>query len=165
MPLLRICSFVIICLLIGNPSLTKAQDSDLTPVTLQLRWFHQFQFAGYYAAIEKGFYRDAGLAVTIREGGVKLDTIKEVSEGSAQYGVTNSEILLHFIHFNQSGLWVEGLEPSFPLTNKSKQAQQTHISKQYYAPYDLFSPILFLRCLVLYCNFKPSWLRDSWDQC
>ena len=31
-------------------------------VTLQLKWFHQFQFAGYYAAVEKGFYADEGLA-------------------------------------------------------------------------------------------------------
>ena len=32
-------------------------------VRLQLKWYHQFQFAGFYAALEKGFYRDAGLDV------------------------------------------------------------------------------------------------------
>ena len=32
----------------------------LDKVSLQLKWKHQFQFAGYYAALEKGFYRDAG---------------------------------------------------------------------------------------------------------
>ena len=31
---------------------------------VQLPWQHQFQFAGYYAALAKGFYRDAGLRVT-----------------------------------------------------------------------------------------------------
>ena len=36
---------------------------------MQLKWKHQFQFAGYYAALEQGFYRDAGLDVSIREGG------------------------------------------------------------------------------------------------
>ena len=40
-----------------------ATPSHLEPVTLQLRWVHQFQFAGYYAAIEKGFYGDEGLQV------------------------------------------------------------------------------------------------------
>jgi ABC-type nitrate/sulfonate/bicarbonate transport system substrate-binding protein len=35
----------------------------LDRVTLQLKWLHQFQFAGYYAALEKGFYREAGLDV------------------------------------------------------------------------------------------------------
>ena len=38
-------------------------------VVLQLKWYHQFQFAGYYAAVEKGFYRDNGLDVAVREGG------------------------------------------------------------------------------------------------
>lgn len=34
------------------------------PVTLQLRWLHQAQFAGYYMALHKGFYQQAGLDVT-----------------------------------------------------------------------------------------------------
>lgn len=34
-------------------------------ITLQLKWFHQFQFAGYYAAIEKGFYSEEGLGVEL----------------------------------------------------------------------------------------------------
>jgi ABC-type nitrate/sulfonate/bicarbonate transport system substrate-binding protein len=38
----------------------------LEKVSLQLKWLHQFQFAGYYVALEKGFYRDAGLDVEIR---------------------------------------------------------------------------------------------------
>jgi NMT1/THI5 like len=38
-------------------------------VSLQLKWSHQFQFAGYYAALEQGFYKSAGLDVDIREGG------------------------------------------------------------------------------------------------
>jgi ABC-type nitrate/sulfonate/bicarbonate transport system substrate-binding protein len=33
-------------------------------VTLQLKWFHQFQFAGYYAAKEKGFYAAEGISTT-----------------------------------------------------------------------------------------------------
>ena len=41
----------------------------LDQVSLQLKWKHQFQFAGYYAAVEKGFYRENGLDVVIREGG------------------------------------------------------------------------------------------------
>jgi|SRR6516225_2770272 len=41
----------------------------LEQVLLQLKWKHQFQFAGYYAAVEKGFYRDNGLDVAVREGG------------------------------------------------------------------------------------------------
>ncbi|KKK58640.1 hypothetical protein LCGC14_3042390, partial [marine sediment metagenome] len=39
-----------------------AQES----VSLQLKWTHQFQFAGYYMAKQKGFYNDVGLDVTIK---------------------------------------------------------------------------------------------------
>ena len=70
-------------------------DPALERVTLQLRWFHQFQFAGYYAALEKGYYRDAGLDVVIQERDLRQDTVDVVASGQAEYGVTNSEILLH----------------------------------------------------------------------
>jgi len=63
-------------------------------VTLQLKWHHQFQFAGYYAAQDQGYYRDAGLEVEILEGEPGVDTVKEVVDGRAQYGVGNSALLL-----------------------------------------------------------------------
>src|SRR4051812_546355 len=62
-------------------------------VTLQLKWKHQFQFAGYYAALEQGFYRDAGLDVTIREGGPDVEAAEAVASGKADFGVCNSSIL------------------------------------------------------------------------
>jgi len=54
-------------------------------VTLQLTWLHQFQFAGYYTAIEQGFYKDAGFNVTLREGGPSHTSIDEVINGLAEY--------------------------------------------------------------------------------
>ena len=63
-------------------------------VTLQLKWHHAFQFAGYYAAKEKGFYDDAGLDVELLEAGPGIDPIEPVLEGRAQYGVSNSSLLL-----------------------------------------------------------------------
>jgi diguanylate cyclase (GGDEF)-like protein len=62
-------------------------------VNLQLRWHHQFQFAGYYAALEKGYYANAGLDVSITEGSPEHEVINEVLEQHAQYGVTNSDLL------------------------------------------------------------------------
>ena len=47
-------------------------------VIVQLPWQHQFQFAGYYAAIAKGFYREAGLQVTLREADSRTDVVSEV---------------------------------------------------------------------------------------
>ncbi len=64
------------------------------PVTLQLKWSHAFQFAGYYAAKDLGYYQDAGLDVDIRAGGHPLDPVKEVVAGNAQYGVGTSSLLL-----------------------------------------------------------------------
>ena len=52
-------------------------------VNLQLRWKHQFQFAGYYAALEKGYYRDAGLDVRIHEGAPGKAPVDEVIAGRA----------------------------------------------------------------------------------
>jgi len=64
------------------------------PIHLQLRWHHQFQFAGYYAALEKGYYKDAGLDVIIHEGTPEKKPVQEVLQGHAQYGEANSELLL-----------------------------------------------------------------------
>ena len=59
-------------------------------VSLQLKWKHQFQFAGYYAALEQGFYRNAGLDVTIREGGPDIDAAEVVASGKADFAVCSS---------------------------------------------------------------------------
>lgn len=72
----------------------------LEKLTLQLKWQHQFQFAGYYAAIEQGYYQQAGLEVTLREAKAYEDPIQYVLDGNAEYGVGTSELLL-LHHFNQ----------------------------------------------------------------
>ena len=63
-------------------------------VTIQFKWLHQFQFAGYYAALEKGFYAEEGLNVVLRERDPKLDYVEEVVTANAQYGVADSGLLL-----------------------------------------------------------------------
>jgi len=65
----------------------------LDQVSLQLKWKHQFQFAGYYAALEQGFYRDAGLDVGIREGGPDIDVAEAVASGRADFGVCSASVL------------------------------------------------------------------------
>src|SRR5574344_1651747 len=64
-------------------------------VVLQLKWFHQFQFAGYYAAKEKGFYDEVGLDVEITQRDLKYNNIDEVINGNAQYGVADSILILY----------------------------------------------------------------------
>lgn len=68
--------------------------NPLEKVTLQLRWLHQFQFAGYYMAKEKGYYKDAGLDVTFLEANEQHPhPVDEVVSGRAQYGVGNSGLI------------------------------------------------------------------------
>jgi ABC-type nitrate/sulfonate/bicarbonate transport system substrate-binding protein len=71
--------------------------ASTTPVNVQLRWYHQFQFAGYYAALEKGFYADAGLDVHLLEGGIGIDPVTEVVSGKADFGISNSGLALDFV--------------------------------------------------------------------
>ena len=85
-PVLR----AIVLLLVLASGTAQALDS----VTLQLKWRHQFQFAGYYAALEKGYYRDAGLDIKLVEATPAINVVEEVATGRAQYGVGTSELLL-----------------------------------------------------------------------
>ena len=64
------------------------------PIVLQLKWYHQFQFAGFYAADAKGFYEAEGLKVEIREGSPKRPVIQEVLSGKADFGVADEAVLL-----------------------------------------------------------------------
>lgn len=64
-------------------------------ITLQLKWLHQFQFAGYYAAKEKGFYSEVGLDVEIKERNLDNDNILQVAKGEAEYGVADSILFLY----------------------------------------------------------------------
>ncbi|SHF96079.1 NitT/TauT family transport system substrate-binding protein [Kaistia soli DSM 19436] len=54
-------------------------------VSLQLKWLHQSQFAGYYVAADKGFYEAAGLDVDIRVGGPGVDPERVVASGEAEF--------------------------------------------------------------------------------
>lgn len=76
------------------PAQAQAQAQAPERVVLQLKWEHAFQFAGYYAAQDKGYYREAGLDVTIRDARPGLDVVDTVLGGAAQYGVGNSSLLL-----------------------------------------------------------------------
>jgi PAS domain S-box-containing protein len=80
---LTACAFVL------APAATAAEK-----VTIQLKWLHQFQFAGYYAAQDQGYYRDAGLDVTLLEARPGQDPLQTVTQGHAQYGVGNTSLLL-----------------------------------------------------------------------
>ena len=63
------------------------EAAELQPVTVQLKWVTQAQFAGYYAALEEGYYEEEGLDVTIRPGGPDIVPEQVVLGGQAEFGL------------------------------------------------------------------------------
>jgi two-component system cell cycle sensor histidine kinase/response regulator CckA len=83
----------VLCVVFG--SLGAQAQTPLEPVTLQLKWKHAFQFAGYYAAIEQGYYADAGFDVTLQELTDERSPVDFLLAGEADYAITGSEIVIH----------------------------------------------------------------------
>jgi NitT/TauT family transport system substrate-binding protein len=65
----------------------KSGSAKLTKVTLQLKWVAQAQFAGYYAARDKGYYKQVGLDVSIKPGGPDIIPETVVAGGQAEFGL------------------------------------------------------------------------------
>jgi len=86
------CLFYFLCSIILFFSISQSHAAE--SVTLQLKWKHQFQFAGYYAAIEKGYYKQENLDVTLIEGKPGGNEVDEVISGRANFGVGMAGTLL-----------------------------------------------------------------------
>lgn len=88
----RVASALVACCAVFCFSAGKAKAED--ELVLQLKWYHQFQFAGYYAADIKGFFQEEGLRVEIQEGNPERPPLRTVLEGKADFGVTDCDVLL-----------------------------------------------------------------------
>jgi NitT/TauT family transport system substrate-binding protein len=73
---------------VGVAACNSAVPATLTPLKFQLKWVTQTQFAGYYAAVEQGYYKDAGLDVTLLVGGPGINEVQSVASGNADMGTT-----------------------------------------------------------------------------
>ena len=76
-----------VCAMLILASGAQAQNTapkKLEVINLQLRWLPQFQFAGYYAAVEKGFYAEEGLDVRLHAGAPDRQPVAEVMAGRAR---------------------------------------------------------------------------------
>ncbi|MEA1914182.1 MAG: ABC transporter substrate-binding protein [Campylobacterota bacterium] len=80
---------IIIAIIVLLSTFTWANEK----VSLQLKWKHQFQFAGYYMAKEKGFYDDVGLDVELKTANNNQDTTQEVLEGISTFGISDSVLV------------------------------------------------------------------------
>ncbi len=70
----------------GDGAMADCESTD--DVTLQLQWFAQSQFAGYYAAVAEGIYDKYCLNVTIAEGGVDIVPQQQLGSGAADYAIS-----------------------------------------------------------------------------
>ncbi|MDZ7819389.1 MAG: ABC transporter substrate-binding protein [Aliarcobacter sp.] len=73
---------------------TSLYSENLKKITIQLSWFDQFQFAGYYMAKEKGFYKELGFDVEIKPFEFGIDIPKEVSDGKIDFAVGRETLIL-----------------------------------------------------------------------
>lgn len=112
-------------------------------VSLQLLWKHQFQFAGYYVAKEKGFYQKAGLDVEIREFDNHVNLVGDVLTGKSDFAVGRSSLLIEkakgqdivalFAAYQQSPLMLLSKASSgikTPKDLKGKRIMITHEAEQ-----------------------------------
>ena len=74
--------------LVGCNAAPGGTAAAKTPIKLQLQWFPQAQFAGYFAALDKGFYAEEGLDVTILPGAVDIVPATVVAGGNAEFGIS-----------------------------------------------------------------------------
>jgi diguanylate cyclase (GGDEF)-like protein len=114
----------LVLLLIGAPALAGEA------VRIQLKWYHQFQFAGYYAALEQGFFAEEGLEAELLERDPARNNILQVYDGEAEYGVADSVLLL----YQTAGL---GLRIVAPIFQQSPSVLMTLASSGIETPQDL----------------------------
>ena len=91
--MLRMIKLLSILLLVS--SLNAAQKCE--DISLQFQWKNQFEYAGFYAAQEKGFYKDVGLDVSFKEFENGMNPVREVLSGKATYGITYSDLIIHYL--------------------------------------------------------------------
>ena len=91
----KLILFIVILLHISVADLMAG--TAMEKVTIQLKWRHAFQFAGYYAAVEKGFYAEEGLDVTLKEFEFSgKSVIQAVVSGESEYGVGDAGLLTSY---------------------------------------------------------------------
>jgi PAS domain S-box-containing protein len=85
---------IAVLVMIAPPSFAEPPSNPLHRVRLQLKWHHQFQFAGYYAAIEKGYYAAEGLQVELGIGAVGANAAQDVASGKADFAIGSPSVLI-----------------------------------------------------------------------
>ena len=93
---LRGCSLaaLVLVLMSGCAPQPDPKPAGLVHVTLQANWYAEAEYGGYYEALAKGYYRDAGLDVRIVQGGPGAYPVQKVATGQVQFGLARSDDLI-----------------------------------------------------------------------
>lgn len=89
-------TFILLNVLYFLHPVAMAESTALKPVSIQLNWHNQFQFAGIYAAKLRGFYQARGLDVTIKQWQPNITPVTEVVAGRADFATAYSNALMDF---------------------------------------------------------------------
>ena len=84
----------IVILMSALTACSPKSTAPATPVTVQLKWVNQAQFAGFYVTADKGYYAEENINVKFSPGGVGINIIDEVTSGRAQFGVIGAEKII-----------------------------------------------------------------------
>jgi len=72
----------------------SATSGPADKVTVQLSWFHGVEYAGFYTAVENGYYAEENIEVVLNAGGPELNPLDEVTNGNAQFGIGSGDGLI-----------------------------------------------------------------------
>ena len=111
----------------------SANANTLENVTLQLQWKHQFEFAGFYAAKEQGYYKDAGIDVKFLEYDGKSTISNIVLSKKADFGLTYSSLITDYLNNKDVVLVANYFKQSTPenVLNPSAYHLTLFTSKEY----------------------------------
>ena len=89
---------------------TQEVEKPADRVSVRLKWFHQAQFAGLYAADRKGFYARENIEVTFHPGGIGVDKTEKIASGADDFGIADP---LDIIKARAGGLPVRAIAVIF----------------------------------------------------
>lgn len=72
----------------------ETEEETLTPITVQLKWFHDPEYMGFYVAERNGYYQEVGLDVEFIPGGPGVDVFTPLKDDTAQIGAADAELLM-----------------------------------------------------------------------
>jgi NitT/TauT family transport system substrate-binding protein len=89
-------------------------------VRLQLKWIHQAQFAGFYMAQKKGYYKAENINVTLLEGGPDVDIVQRLRSGQADFAVIAPETVFMVHNQGESLVAIAAIQRRSPVVYLSK---------------------------------------------